>query len=565
MPFYPQLRTMKTKLHPLLYLPFLSCLLLQLTHSRAQEHFPDHFELESEITLPESSCVAQTGKIIGCIEDNALYLCNVEVVGQRKRSSVVTVERWDLATMTATTHNLALPAPKGISQWQNHHWLYAISVSGQRLLLTTSGQLYEYELSHSGTAKLLRTYEFPDADFGYYDSKGLKAVAQVNDVGFRLLQAKDGKLSPIADLPLPAAFLLQFRPNGLLKPCGDKLFFIPTPLPQLLKLDANGQTITETAWEPPGWKSLPDDYTQEVQAMPYSGARAMHIFQTSTPYSFPLELFVLDDSTFLITYHQYDSASATLTTPFLLLNTDRQGRLVRSTPLRAQYEQEHPLSENEHPFYYAHRALALMVGGNRCIVQVVKSSPEPYIGRTESEYEEAQQRFFADHPPVMKLRVLRMKPDHAQVSCHELPLIDAQGKPVHWDSLPQRHSLVVVNSSPQCHACEESIYTSMNEMNVPEGVLYIAERQCPDQLCRRERLQQIRRQLTVPFSPLYVRPTDEKKLAQLLGQRHYPLVLLIDKERGTATILSDNQLLPDNPTQTSLRPEAHREIYHFLR
>ena len=556
---------MKTRLHHLIFLSSLLWVLLVPLQGKAQQHLSQYFYLDSEIDLPESSCAAQPGKLIGCIDDDALYLCNAEVIGTRKKGGVATVERWDLATMTATTHKIPLPVKKGLAMLQNHYWLYSIAVYGQRLLLATSDQLLEYELARNSSARLLHAYPFPDADFGYYDSQGAKAIAQVNDDGFTLLEPAAGRLDSVAHLPLSAPFLLQFRPNALLKPYGNHLFFIPTPLSQLQKLDANGHPIAETAWEPPGWHSLPDDYIREVQAMPYSGARAMHIFQTTTPYSFPLELFVLDDSTFLITYHQYDSASATLTTPLLLLRTTPTGELRESSVLSTHYEKEHPLTEDEFPFYYAHRALALMVGGNRCIVQVVKSTPEPYVGRTERDYEESQQRFFADHTPVMKLRMLRMKPDHAQVPCHELPLTDAWGNPFQYDNIPVRRAVIVVNDSPQCHACEEGLYACLNSMAVSDSALYIVERKCPDPLCRRERLQQIRQHLSVPFAPLYVRPADEEKLTQLLGRRHYPLVLLIDKEAGTATILSDDQLLPNDPSQTSLRPEARREINHFLR
>ena len=565
MPFYPKLRTMKTKLYPLLYLTFLTCLLLQHSPSVAQEHFPDYFELEREITLPENSCATQSGKLIGCIEGDALYLCNAEVVSNRKKGGVVTVEQWSLATGIVSTYKLLLPSRNSKSLMQHHYWLYALSVSGHRLLLTTSGLLYEYELPHSGTAKPLRTYKFPDADFSYFDSQGMKAVAQVNDVGFRLLQAEGGKLTTVADLPLPAPFLLQFRPNALLQPCGDRLLFIPTPSPTLKILNPQGEELSETVLTIPDWTPMPESYINEIQAMPYSGARAMHIFQTSTPYSFPMELFVLDDSTFLLSYHQYDSTTASLTTPFLLLNTDQQGRLKQSTLLRANYDNEHLFKGNEYPFYYANRALSLMLTGNQRIVQVVKTSDEPYTGRTLEDYETAQQRFFANHPPVIKIRVLRIKPQLPLLSCKELPLVDAQGEPVCWDILPHRHAVVVVNSAPQCHACEEGIYQCLGGMNLPEGVLYIAERQCPDQLCHRERLQQIRRQLTAPFTPLYVRPADEEKWEHAIGQRHYPLVLLIDKATGTATILSDDQLLPDDPSQTSVRPEARREINRFLR
>lgn len=565
MPFYLKLRTMKTKLYPLLCLTFLLSLLLQLPQSMAQEHFPDYFELESEITLSQNSCAAKSGKLIGCMEGDALYLCNAEVVSKRKKGGVVTVERWNLTTRAVSTYKLILPPRSSNPLVQNRYWLYAISVSGQRLLLTTSGLLYEYELSHSGSAKILHTYDFPDADFSYFDRQGIKAVAQINDVGFRLLQPTDGKLTTVADLPLPAPFLLQFRPNALLQPCGDHLFFIPTPSPTLKILNPQGEELSETALTIPNWTPMPESYINEIQAMPYSGARAMHIFQTSTPYSFPMELFVLDDSTFLLSYHQYDSASASLTTPFLLLNTDQQGRLKRSTLLRANYEDEHHFTGNEYPFYYANRALSLMLTGNQRIVQVMKTSDEPYTGRTLEDYETAQQRFFADHPPIIKIRVLRMKPQLPLLSCKELPLVDAQGEPLCWDSLPHRHAVVVVNSAPQCHACEEGIYRCLNGMNLPEGVLYIAERQCPDQLCHRERLQQIRRQLTAPFTPLYVRPADEEKLTQLLGRHHYPLVLLIDKETGDASILSDSQLFPDEPTRSDVRPEAQRAIIRHLR
>ena len=247
------------------------------------------------------------------------------------------------------------------------------------------------------------------------------------------------------------------------------------------------------------------------------------------------------------------------------MNTDQQGRLKQSTLLRANYENGHHFTGDEYPFYYANRALSLMLTGNQRIVQVVKSSDEPYTGRTLEDYETAQQRFFADHPPIIKIRVLRMKPQLPLLSCKELPLVDAQGEPLCWDSLPHRHAVVVVNSAPQCHACEEGIYRCLNGMNLPEGALYIAERQCPDQLCHRERLQQIRRQLTAPFTPLYVRPADEEKWEHAIGRHHYPLVLLIDKETGDASILSDSQLFPDEPTRSDVRPEAQRAIIRHLR
>ena len=540
-------------------------MLLVPLQGNAQQHLSQYFYLDRETELPETSCAAQPGKLIGCMDDDALYLCNAEVIGTRKKGSMAAVERWDLATMTATTHKLPLPAKKGPAMMQNRYWLYSIAVHGQRLLLATSDQLLEYELVRNGNARLLHTYSFPDADFGYYDNHGAKAIAQVNDDGFTLLAPATGRLDSVAHLPLPAPFLLQFRPNALLQPHGDHLFFIPTPLPQLLKLDANGRTLTKTEWKMPGWHTLPDEYIQEVQAMPYSGARAMHIFQTSTPYSFPLELFVLDDTTFLVTCHQYDSATAALTTPLLLLRTTLTGELKESTLFCTHYEKEHLLAEDEFPFYYANRVLALMVGCNRCLVQVVKSSPEPYIGRTESDYEEAQQRFFADHPPVIKLRLLRMKPDHAQVSCHNLPLVDTWGKPFQWGSLPVRRAVVVVNDSPQCHACEEGLYACLNNIAVSDSTLYIVERKCPDPLCRQERRQQVRRQLTAPFTPLYVRAADEQKFEQILGNPHYPLVLLIDTATGSAAVLSDSQLFPDDPTQSTVRPEARREISRFLR
>lgn len=556
---------MKMILYCLYSLMLLCSMVLCPCRANAQEHFPDYFELESEIILPESSYTAQSGKLIGCLDGDALYLCNAEVVGKRKNGREVVVECWDLAAMTNTTHKLILPCRKGAPQWQNRYWLYSITVCGQRLLLTTSGHIYEYELSHSGTARLLHDYELSNADFSYYDSQGMKAVTQVNDVGFKLLQVRDRSLVPVTDLPLPAPFLLQFRPNRLLQPGEDHLFLIPTPLPALKILDLQGQVLAESPLPISNWTDMPESYINKIESIPYSGDRAMHIFHSSTPYSFPLELFVLDDSTFLISYHQYDSTTATLTTPFLLLQTNSQGQVKQSAILRPGYEKGHLYLGDEYPFYYAHRALSLMLTGNRRIVQVVKTSDETYVRRTPDDYEEAQQRFFADHPPIMKIRVLRLKRELPQVSCKELPLVNGKGEPFSWDSLPNRRTVVVVNESPQCHACEEGILTCLNDLTVPEGSLYIVERKCTDQLCRRERLQKIQQQLTIPFIPLYVLPKDEERFSQNMELRHYPLVLLVDKETGNAAILSDSQLFPDNPSQTDIRPEARLEIIRHLR
>ena len=101
----------------------LCCIELYPCYTNAQEHFPNYFEMEKEITLPENSCAALSGKLIGCMDGEALYLCNAEVVCQRKKGGEVVVECWDLATKTVATHKLNLPSRKGAPQWQNRYWL----------------------------------------------------------------------------------------------------------------------------------------------------------------------------------------------------------------------------------------------------------------------------------------------------------------------------------------------------------------------------------------------------------------------------------------------------------
>ncbi len=529
----------------------------------AQEHVSHRFRLVAEMTLSSSSCAYQPGRILGCVDGPRLYLCRSEVEHQRGRGCLLEVEEWNLLSETCRTIQVPLPEPKRNLLGVRKYWLSALAVADGSLALATHDRLFLFEIRKDATCRLSQALAFPDADFPFWDDGKAYAVAQVNDDGFLLSACTDKRLDSVARFPLPAPFLLQFAPNTLLKPLGGNVYLLPTPEPVLQRYDLHGNPTGELRLHIPRWNPMPADYRQTVSAMPYGGDRALHIFNSCTPYSFPLEVFPMNDTTFLLSCHQYDSARARRDIFLYRVQTDRAWSAAVCEPLAKQFAADHRMATEEYPFCYADRALRLMTGGRDMLVQVVKSSDEPYVGRTETEYAAAQETFFAQSPPQLKVRALRPAESAPQVDADQLALTDFSGGPFAMDSIPTRRALFIVNRPPQCHACEEGLIDFANTLDLGDCSLYVVESRAVNALARRESLEKLHSRLQLPFTPLFPMPAEEGELMAVIGDCEYPVILLWDRQWKTLTRWSGAALYPDNPWEAPPNGQARDFIRSF--
>lgn len=530
---------------------------------QAQEHISHSLDLEQEFSLPSELSLHHIGKIIGCMDADRLYFCNAEVVREAKKGYELTLEVVDLESQEVRSVVLQLPPLKRL--FSSRYWIYAINVKGDRVLLTTDSQLFEFVLRSEGRAKLVRTVNFPNADYAFAQNGAVYGVSQVNDYGFVLRSLRNDKLDSIAEFPLPVPFILQFGPNGFLKQMDTSLFFVAAPHLSMQRFDLQGRKCGEITLNIAQWNEMPADYIESVSGMQYGGDRAMHIYKTSTPYSFPLELFPLNDTTFLLTYHQYNQERNEFDVRLLWVKTNADWTLSEYKEVVTKFEAEHRIQKEEFPFLYVNRSLACMIASHGRIVQLVKTADSPYVGKTQQEYAAAQEQYFKKNDPILKVRVFRPKNGLPQLKCSDIVLSHYDGSPFAWDSIPTRYSVFCVNNPPQCHACEAELLRNINTLPFEKSSLYIVDGGVDGFLGKKECVSKNKLALKVPFHTLFVPKDEAEQLSHLFPETNFPLLLLYDKTLSTLTILAGRDLFPDNPLELGLKNEAMELLRRYGR
>lgn len=534
-----------------------------LSMSRAQEHISHFFDCEQEFALPAESSLHHTGKVIGCIDGDLLYLCNAEVLHSRKQGCELLVEVFDLLSSETRTVLLPLPEKKGLGN--QRYWIYAIDVVGNRVLLTTHSQLLEFVIRQDGTGKLVQVADFPDADFVMPQKECVYAVSQVNDYGFVLRKLNKGRLDSIAGFPLPAPFMLQFGPNGFLKAIDTTVFFVAAPSPIIQRFDLRGKKTGEVRLEVEDWNEMPEDYIRSVSEMPYCGDRAIHVFKTSTEYSFPLELFPMNDTTFLLSYHQYKPELNKFEIRFLWVKMNAHWEVLEQKELHSKFAADHRIQVGEFPFLYADRTLVRMLTSHERIVQIVKTSEATFEGKTQQEYDLEQEKFFENNAPILKARVFHIKNNLPRVQCSDICFCNYDGSPFPLDSIPSQYAVVLFNNPPQCHACEDELRQYLNTLPFKKSSLYVVDAKVNDFLGKKECLEKNRTSLHVPCKSLFVPRAATDALLQQLSEFQFPLLLLYDKDADTLMVLSGKNLFPEDPWRAGLQEDAIGLLRRFGR
>lgn len=399
---------MKTRL-----LLWIVCGVLPLRAS-AQEHLSHFFKLEREITLAELPSLS--ARQVGCVVGNELYFGANQVSRDKRDGYRMPLTLVNLETGGVQSISLQLPEKKHAAPWEQKYWICDLFVDSVRLLVTTQRALLEYAREKEGGFVYRRSLEIEDGDFSFFADGRVVCVSQKNDVGFivRSCKEREHAWSTTDTLHLPAPFLLQFAPNGYLKQARGKLYFLPTPTPVLQTLDLRGHLLSEMEFSSAVWNSMPEAYVREVSQLPYGPERAMRVLNTSGHYSFPMELFPLSDNSALLFTHQYvlDRKSAGIEASILSLSSiaEKPNRKIVQT----RFAQDSVIRLDEFPIYYADRSLCLTLCDSGRLIQIVREADVPYKGVTGRHYYAEVERFFANHDPIVRVRVMRVKDEKTE-------------------------------------------------------------------------------------------------------------------------------------------------------
>ncbi len=390
------------------FIIILGLTLLVFTHSQGQVHLSHFFELENEFSLENVDVYTKHWR--GCLYDNTLSFCNHQVVKDKKKGYTLKLHRVNVYNGEQAIVSIVLPEKKRPAIWDQKYWIYDIFEDSLGLLITTQNEIFEYDKTSSGEFAYRKTIETEEADYTFRIGHELYGISQRNDYGFIVKRPhlQKDRMDSLFATPIPAAFLLQYGPNGFLKHYDNFFFFLAAPNPQIFIYDLSGAQVSEIGLNFANWQTMPTDYIERNAKLPYGPDRALHVFNTSTTYSFPLEIIPYSANRMLLVSHQYDSERET---PFLALHLIeiKEQKIRNCIPVCTAFSWEQAITADEFPMYYNELALCLSAIGNGYCVQLVREANVDYRGNTGKEYKDKSEAYLQDKDPIMKIRVMKLK------------------------------------------------------------------------------------------------------------------------------------------------------------
>lgn len=549
---------------------FFISLLFYLTQGflSAQSHISEAFVKEAEWVLEEWGDFFQTQGMVGCVHDNILYCCHRKGFQNKEISYEARVQAIDLQNGEQMEIRLPFPEKKATPSMARRYWIRGISTDGVTLVVSVQNGLLLYHKGRNERYVLERKIPFELPDKVLYNQDELSVIERVPEEGRFVLKRckRDGSLcDSVCGFQLPAPFMLQYEPNGFLKFAGDNLFFLASPELCVNKYTKMGEKIEEIHPSLPEWFGIPGALAKKISGMPYGSDRAMYAFFNTKEFSFPLEIHPMSDSVLLLSYHHYDSLENKENVLTAIIEYDSTGNVQSAVPFSHFFDPDSVIGENAFPLYYAQRELCMQVTSGNCIVQLVREAPVTCQGKTGSQYASEVEHYFMDHNPVYKVRVAKLKSAGDEKSCviENLGLTSYEGVEFTAEQLLSRKAVFVLNNPPQCHSCEESLLTALNDADTAACSIYVVFNNADTYLAKRDQIENVKKHLSVPFIPLFVPTKRKKEFLEVLGINTFPALLFKTEMATDAIVVSGEQIYGSNQS-SALNQEFIRKISHFL-
>lgn len=534
----------------------------------AQPHLSEAFVLEGEWTLDSGDGVLQPQGMVGCVEGNSLYCCHRRSFQNKENGFAATVCAIDLSTGRMTNYFIPLPEKKANATVARRYWIRGVRVMGNRLFLSLQNGVLVYQKGKNNKYDFVRRIptDLPD---GLFVANGkLAVVERVPEEGrfvFKLQKEHGSDFDSVRGLQLPAPFMLQYEPNGFVRQTGKALYFVVSPELRIEKYALDGKLLAVIRPQIPRWQPMPDELVRKISEMPYGSDRAMFTFFHTKECSFPLEVHPLNDSMLMLSYHHYDSSEKKEQVLTAMVCYGEEGQVVRVVPYSHYFTEDSVIGREMFPLYYAQRELCLQVVDEERIVQIVREAPVEWRGKTGRAYADSVERYFASGMPEYRVRVAKLRTDGAERRCdiRDLELRTYEGKAfTEWET-SLSGTIFIVNNPPQCHSCEESLFSFVSTIDTAICKVCVVFNNADSYLAKRDQIEDVRKHLTVPFTPLFVPTEGKDKFLKTIGVSVFPAVILQNVGSSEAMVLSGTEIYGAGHS-SALNQTFVRKITKFL-
>lgn len=373
------------------------------------QHLSDYFILKSQFELTNYT-EDNPRELVGTADGDKIYFCRKRAFCNQETNFDATIYIVDYKENRQYSIALPFPEEKKTINAARKYWIYGIFAMGKKLLLATQSAILVY-CKEEDTWQLHNRVPIQNPDFAWITQQQVYAITEDNRSGFHLWSSHldSKKMDCICTFELKAHFLLQYGPNGFIKRLENSLYFLNSPDFSLIKYNLKGEMMKKVNLQIPNSTRMPEDYISKVNAMPYGSDRAMYAYYHSSKFTFPLEIFPLNDTLFLISYHEYNTSSQKEALKMMVLNMDSSWEHVDYHYVETSFAQNEVIADNAFPIYYNQPELCLWVPLSNGIAQISKEAQVLYKGKTGSEYAKAKESYWQNNPPVYMLKIMELK------------------------------------------------------------------------------------------------------------------------------------------------------------
>lgn len=515
---------------------------------RAQlHHLSEAFVLEEEWELNPDNGVFQPQGMVGCMEGDHLYCCLRRSFQNKETGYQGVVCAIDLATGQTSDFFIPMPEKKTNASLARKYWIRSICVKEDKLFLSVQDAILVYQKGKGNRYVFTKRIPCDLPDAVTYDNDHLAVLTRIPEEGrfiFRRQKKHENALDSVRGLLLPAPFMLQYEPNGFVKQTDHALYFLASPELRIEKYSSEGELLAIIRPQLPSWQSMPNELIQKISDMPYGSDRAMYTFFHTKEYSFPLAVHPLGDTVLLLSYHQYEPFEKKEQILTAILHYTKSGEIERAATYTHFFTEDSIIGRDLFPLYCAQRELCLQVTDGKRLIQIVREAPVEWRGKTGRTYADSVNLYFAKEGPKYRVRVAQLRTDGAERICpiRELGLHTYDGKPFTGKEISTSKAIFILNNPPQCHSCEERLLTFINTLDTSNCKVYVVFNNADNYLAKRDQIENTRRFLTTPFTPLFI-PTESKDtFLKAARVSEFPAIMLKDEGLADAILLSGTQI-----------------------